>query len=437
MKTLIVDDHEMFRMGLGALLGQMSLDVEIHEEGTLQGGIDYVKSHADIELILVDFNLPDGNGLQLVRGLKDTHLHCRVILMSGHESQDLAVEALVAGANGFLPKSYASSEVKSALSKIVDGEFFVPEKLRMSSGIDTSTMVAGSLLSVGPNVLDNAIDPVIIFENGEQKKLEYVNTAAERLLGITKENIPLFFELDKYVEYKPLLDFINDDTRSSYMVESMHTRALAKRNLWLSVSCSKIDFLGTPSVMFYLRDITDLKNREVELEKASNTDPLTNLLNRRGFSTRANDEFSGARRHQYPLALAMCDLDLFKQLNDNYGHDFGDEVLRQFSSACEGALRDQDMVARFGGEEFVILLVNTEMEAVLTILERFRKSWQSIGHTINGQECLSTVSIGVAQLQDSDNDIDDVLKRADDLLYVCKASGRNNVSSDAAQPKVG
>jgi len=58
MKTLIVDDHEMFRMGLGALLGQMSLDVEIHEEGTLQGGIDYVKSHADIELILVDFNLP-------------------------------------------------------------------------------------------------------------------------------------------------------------------------------------------------------------------------------------------------------------------------------------------------------------------------------------------------------------------------------------------
>jgi len=94
-------------------------------------------------------------------------------------------------------------------------------------------------------------------------------------------------------------------------------------------------------------------------------------------------------------------------------------------------------VARFGGEEFVILLVNTEMEAVLTILERFRKSWQSIGHTINGQECLSTVSIGVAQLQDSDNDIDDVLKRADDLLYVCKASGRNNVSSDAAQPKVG
>lgn len=431
MKTLIVDDHEMFRMGLGALLGQMSLDFDIHEEGTLQGGVDYVKNNPTIELILVDFNLPDGNGLQLVRQLKDTHLHCKVILMSGHENQDLAVEALVAGANGFLPKSYASSEVKSALSKIVDGEFFVPNKLKKSANSDTTSMVAGSLLSVGSNVLDNAIDPVVIFENNEIKKLEYVNVAAEKLLNISKSNIPIYFELEKYIEYQPLLDFISDDSRSSYMVEAMHTRTLGKQNLWLSVSCSKIDFLNTPSVMFYLRDITNLKNRELELEKASNTDPLTNLLNRRGFSAKANEAFSDARKLNQPLAVAMCDLDFFKRLNDTFGHDFGDDVLVQFSESFAEALRDQDMVARFGGEEFVVLLENTTMDVVLTIMERFRSMWQIKGESINNQKCSSTVSIGVTNIMPEDSDIDDMIKRADKLLYVCKESGRNNVSSDA------
>ncbi len=252
----------------------------------------------------------------------------------------------------------------------------------------------------------------------------------EKLLGITKENIPILFELEKYVEYQPLLDFIKDESRSSFMVEAMHSRALAKKNLWLSVSCSKIDFLGTPSVMFYLRDITELKKRELELEKASNTDPLTHLLNRRGFSAKANEAFSDARKLNQPLAVAMCDLDFFKRLNDTFGHDFGDDVLIKFSENCMKSLRDQDVVARFGGEEFVILLSNTPMDVVLSIMERFRETWQVQGENINNEKCSSTVSIGVTQIMSSDSDIDDMIKRADKMLYVCKESGRNNVSSD-------
>ncbi len=430
MKTLIVDDHEMFRMGLCALLGQMPQGFDIHEEGTLHGGLDYVAAHTDIELILVDFNLPDGNGLQLVKKLKETHLHCNVLLMSGHENQDLAVEALVAGANGFLPKSYASSEVKSALSKIVLGEFFVPEKLQRSSQVDTSSMVAGSLLSVGANVLDNAVDPVIIFENGQQKKLKYINAAAESMLGLKKENLPELLDIDRYVDFQPLLDFIDDDTKTSFMESAVHSRSLVKRNLWLSVSCSKIDFLGSPSVMIYLRDITDLKESELALEKASNTDPLTNLLNRRGFYERANQEIDKANKFNLPLAIAMCDLDYFKKLNDTYGHDFGDEVLKRFALVCDETFRDQDLVARFGGEEFVIMLVNTLASNAMNTLERFRKTWMSIADTLHNQQCQSTVSIGVTQLQPRDKNIDELIKRADKLLYICKDTGRNNVSSD-------
>ncbi len=432
MKLLIVDDHEMFRMGLCALLGQMNEDYEIFEAGTLQEGLDYVDDNADIYLIMVDFNLPDGNGLQLVKHLKETHLHCHILVMSGHESQDLAAEAMIAGANGFLPKSYASKEVKHALSKVMSGEFFIPEKLQRSGKADAASMVGGNLLAVGPNVLDAALDPVIIFENGDTKKLEYINNAATHL-GLKKESIGSTFELERYVNFPPLFEFIEDSSRSSFMENEVKTSVFDQTDQWFSVSCSKIDFLGTPSVMFNLHDITELKLREQGLEKTSNTDPLTGLLNRRGFYAKAHDEMERAKRFNQPLCMAMCDLDHFKKLNDTYGHDFGDDVLTLFSDVCGQAFRKQDLLARFGGEEFVILLVNIALPDAKNIVDRMRGNWQRQADTINTNQCQSTVSIGITQMRADDADADVLIKRADELLYVCKASGRNIVKSDTDQ----
>lgn len=430
MKTLVVDDHEMFRMGLCALLGQMSDDYDIHEEGTLQGAMDYVASEPDIELILVDFQLPDGSGLELVKQLKDTHLRCKIIVMSGHESQDLAVEAMVSGANGFLPKSFASVEVKSALAQIVEGEFYVPEKLKRSSQSDTSTMVAGKLLSVGSNVLDNALDPVIIFENTTKPKLEYINQAAIVALGLSESRIGEEFEVTEYVKNDELLAFISDDSKESYINSAIYTDVFSGKGLWLSVSCSKIEFLNTPSVMIYLRDVTELKQRELDLEKASSTDPLTELLNRRGFSEKALQELERAKRFYQPMAVAMCDLDFFKRLNDTYGHDFGDLVLTEFAKVCDKTFRKQDLLARFGGEEFVILLVNTHAKDALVIVDRLRENWQQHAAVLDGQPCASTVSIGLTNLQETDNHVDELIKRADGLLYQSKENGRNKVSTD-------
>jgi DNA-binding NarL/FixJ family response regulator len=163
MRTLIVDDHEILRMGLCALLGQMDVEHDLFEAGTLQEGLDFVDQNDDIDLILVDYNLPDGNGLELVKHLKDTHLHCHILVMSGNETHELAVEAMVSGANGFLPKSYVSQEVKSALSKVMNGEFFIPKKLQKTNTDSADQVMGNSLLTVGPSVLDLSPDPVIIF----------------------------------------------------------------------------------------------------------------------------------------------------------------------------------------------------------------------------------------------------------------------------------
>jgi len=430
MKALIVDDHEMFRMGLCALLGQMDQGYEISEAGTIAEAREYIHENNDIALILVDYNLPDGNGLELVKHLKQTQLHCNTLLMSGHESQDLAAEAMVAGANGFLPKSYASKEVKNALNQVIKGEFYIPEKLQYSNSTDAASMLGSNLLSVGPNVLDAALDPIIIFENGENKKLEYLNVSAINNLGLSKDRIGTTFKIEDYVKNTALIEFIEDPSRTSFLENEISTSAFNRTERWVSVSVSKIDFLGTPSVMCSLHDITELKEREQELEYASNSDPLTGLLNRRGFYLKANDELERSIRFSHPLSVAMCDLDHFKNLNDSYGHDFGDEVLKLFSQLLKDSFRKQDVFSRFGGEEFVILLVDTNAEEAFEVFDRVRDSWQKIANTINGTQCMSTVSIGVTSRFDNDQDLDVMIKRADELLYVCKESGRNIVKHD-------
>ncbi len=131
------------------------------------------------------------------------------------------------------------------------------------------------------------------------------------------------------------------------------------------------------------------------------------------------------------MTVAMCDLDHFKNLNDTYGHDFGDHVLKQFSELCKSSFRKQDIVARFGGEEFVILLVDLDATAAFDVFDRARENWQKMGETMEGNNCRSTVSIGITSMLNQDQDLDTMIKRADELLYVCKKAGRNIVKSDS------
>lgn len=432
MRTLIVDDHEILRMGLCALLDQMDVEHDFLEASTLQQALEYVNDNNDIDLILVDYNLPDGNGLELISHVKNTHLHCHILVMSGNETHDLAVKAMVAGANGFLPKSYVSKEVKTALLKVMNGEFFIPEKLQKTSEDSSNSHLGKSLLTVAPSVLDVSPDPVIIFENNTINKLEYINQAAIEKLGLKQETVGEKFKLENYIVHPPLLEFLADPSRSSFLENEITSDVFNKTEQWYSMSCCKIDFLGTPSVMFNLHDITELKLREKDLTLTSNTDPLTELLNRRGFYSSAKNKLEKCKRLNQSASLAMCDLDFFKKLNDNYGHDFGDDILKLFSSVCHDTFRKQDLQARFGGEEFVILLTNIGFSEAISVVERMRENWEKTASEVNGIPCQSTVSIGITTINlettdINDESLDDAIKRADQLLYKCKELGRNRV----------
>lgn len=163
-----------------------------------------------------------------------------------------------------------------------------------------------------------------------------------------------------------------------------------------------------------------------QLENLASTDSLTGLLNRRAFQERADLECKRAQRQGSPLSAFTFDIDHFKQVNDNYGHDIGDEALRQCAAACREQLREIDIVARFGGEEFVILLPETDTEAARVVAERLREALAALVIPTPKGDLRFTASFGVAP-HEPDTQLATTLQRADQALYAAKHSGRNRV----------
>lgn len=185
------------------------------------------------------------------------------------------------------------------------------------------------------------------------------------------------------------------------------------------------NFLMSRSTVF---DMTERRAIEQELKRIASTDMLTNLLNRREFYQYAEKAIADSNTDHQPFSLIMLDADQFKKINDQYGHVSGDLVLKQLGVVCRATLRDTDIAARLGGEEFGILLPNTSQAQAADIAENLRLALAAaVVEQSNGPAIAFTVSMGVAQWRSDDANVDGLLKRADAALYQAKAAGRNRV----------
>lgn len=158
------------------------------------------------------------------------------------------------------------------------------------------------------------------------------------------------------------------------------------------------------------------------IKKITNTDPLTGILNRRAFQKALKREISFAKRHNLPLSLVIIDIDYFKRINDTYGHDVGDYVLKNFAKIILKSIRHEDIFARFGGEEFVILLPNTNINSAFEVCERIRQKIEKTSFKRIKEKI--TASFGISELIENDREVD-LIKRADEALYEAKRKGRN------------
>ncbi len=199
---------------------------------------------------------------------------------------------------------------------------------------------------------------------------------------------------------------------------------------WL-YSLAAMAFLATFMVMCDIWFLVAELNRELEVQ--ARTDPLTGALNRRALEDAALREIARSIRHGIPLCMIMIDIDHFKRLNDKFGHAAGDRVLQTLVTTVQGALREQDLLARSGGEEFTILMPHTLAHTGRAAAERLRRMLEELVVPHSSKAIRFTVSIGVAQFESSLGGWEETMRRADSAMYKAKAHGRNRVEVEASE----
>lgn len=187
------------------------------------------------------------------------------------------------------------------------------------------------------------------------------------------------------------------------------------------------------TVFFTRRLLREISAARELIETMASTDELTGLFNRRQLLTRFDEEFSRAQRQGRPLSTIMLDIDLFKQVNDSFGHLVGDSILRTVAKVLKTTVRTYDICGRYGGEEFLVVLPETALSDAVQLAERVRTGVRQYFGSISNpdQPGTVTVSLGVASFGPDDESIESIIRRADEGLYRAKAAGRDQVATIA------
>ncbi|WP_019022983.1 sensor domain-containing diguanylate cyclase [Thioalkalivibrio sp. ALE23] len=188
-----------------------------------------------------------------------------------------------------------------------------------------------------------------------------------------------------------------------------------------------------PVVLWVAVNITPRKQLEQYWRQAAETDPLTGIANRRALFQKAHEEVERARRYGHPLSLLILDIDHFKSINSRFGHARGDEALRRFTRTCAELLRTNDRLGRIGGEEFVILLPETDLVGATRLGHRIVEAIASVEIDETSPVFTTTVSVGAATLEHGEG-FEATLHRADQALSRAKANGRNRLETDGPHP---
>jgi diguanylate cyclase (GGDEF)-like protein/PAS domain S-box-containing protein len=286
-------------------------------------------------------------------------------------------------------------------------------------------------------IINNIPNPV--FYKDREGVFRHANDAfAKSILGLSRDAIvgkklhdlegviPL--ELIVFHQNQDALLYENHNSLEYENVVQMHDGSLRDFQVIKKVFKSEDEeCLGYIGIM---SDITEHKEKEKKLQELASVDPLTKLYNRRYFSTVSNHLLTLAKRDKESISVVMLDIDDFKAVNDTYGHKIGDDVIIKLANILLATSRESDIVARFGGEEFVLLLPKTEIKGAFVIAEKIRKKVQEIFIPLENAKKISfTISLGVSEINVQDeSDVEEGIKRADSALYSSKRSGKNRVS---------
>ena len=277
-------------------------------------------------------------------------------------------------------------------------------------------------------ILDNEMIGGMMLKD---RKIVWCNTAVSRILGyppsmLLGSSTKMLFADEK------MFDTVGRDAYPLKVGKPYRTQFEMKKvdgsKIWIDISGAAISYDKHLS-LWLLNDISKQKTLEDELKHKVNHDYLTGLNSRDWFMNQALIELNRANRFSSPLSLLMLDIDFFKTVNDTHGHQVGDIALKSVADIAKSTLRDFDICARLGGEEFAVLLPETNKSQAYEVAERLRLAIKNskVPLPSGGLPLTMTISIGVSSMTSKDDNIDVLISKADKALYEAKKTGRNKV----------
>ena len=454
-RVLVVDD-----VPANVKLLEARLSAEYFDVTTASNGIEALAlcERAECDIILLDVMMPELDGFEVCRKLKSNPLthHIPVVMVTALDQPSDRVRGLEAGADDFLTKPVTDIALISRVRSLARLKMLTDE-LRMRA---VTSKEIGLQSPEREAVLDTGRGGRVLIVDDRPSSYERIVTtlSAEHSVDVEPNpNEALFRSAEG--NYDLVLVSLNlqefDGLRLCSQIRSLErTRNLPILALAESDSTAKLvrgleigvnDYLVRPidKNEMLARVRTQIKkkryterlrdNMQMSIELAI-TDGLTGLFNRRYMETHLGTLVDQSAARGKPITVLVLDIDYFKAINDSYGHDAGDDVLREFSLRIRKATRNIDLACRYGGEEFVIVMPETDMAVATAVAERLRRRIATEPFAIQkGARHLEvTISIGIAALSGVGDDAATILKRADQALYRAKRDGRNRVVPDAA-----
>ncbi|SES13490.1 bifunctional diguanylate cyclase/phosphodiesterase [Psychrobacillus sp. OK032] len=269
------------------------------------------------------------------------------------------------------------------------------------------------------NLVEFIPDAIFVENNG---KIVFVNSPGIDLVGaksikdVLGQSVWQFIKTNEHTVFSRKVQQVIS-TKEPIIEQLLR---LDGETIWVEIIAMSIIFEGETVIQVLLRDVTSKKNYEAQLEFLAFHDPLTGLSNRRYFAEQINQAIEQAENVNQMLALMYIDIDKFKSINDTLGHDVGDQLLKQFANRLKENVRDEDILCRIGGDEFLVLLNGLkEKKTVLEIVSRLHKAFQ-VPYLIDNQKIVVTSSIGIAMFPEDGINSKILISRSDAALYLAK-----------------
>ena len=430
LNLLYVEDEETVRELLSQRLERAVNKLHVAKDGE-DGYLQYSKFKPD--LILTDISMPKLNGIEMSKKIREENLIIPIIMLSAHSDTSFLLDAIEYGITDYLTKPINKQKLFETLEK--NAKVICVDKINKEQQhqIKQQQSMLQTIIDNQQNVCFVTDFNEITFANRAFLNFFYISNINEFNTKFTNVE-DIFIDDKNYIQKTIVSDCENIDRLSfgklffneinnindAKKIVSIKDKNSQIRLFYLNISCIEED---KNLFLINLTDITKMGEEKIVIEQKAYMDGLTNIYNRNKFDEIFSSELERVKRYKFPMSIAILDIDHFKQFNDNHGHLIGDEVLVMMASNLGNKLRTTDVYARWGGEEFVILFIETKLEDAVISANNIRLSIEQLEHKKAGK---ITVSFGVTQYQENDT-LESLFKRCDDALYKAKENGRNRV----------